>query len=134
MSLAWLALALGRCPGSRAALWAFNLWGTADLLFAFYQGIRRDDTRNQKRRADEAEHVKEEDRARGVGQRQRTEARPEENAADRAPGDEAERHAHTKHQPRGHIRLQQSMPADAREPYQTGTSVFRRVSPTPARG
>ena len=37
-ALAWLALALGRRPGSRAALWAFNLWGTADLLFAFYQG------------------------------------------------------------------------------------------------
>lgn len=41
MGLAWLALALGRRPGSRAALWAFNLWGTADLLFAFYQGIIR---------------------------------------------------------------------------------------------
>jgi hypothetical protein len=37
-ALAWLALALGPRPGSRAALWAFNLWGTADLLFAFYQG------------------------------------------------------------------------------------------------
>src|SRR5262249_23945271 len=39
MALAWVALALGRRPGSRAALWVFNLWGTADLLFAFYRGI-----------------------------------------------------------------------------------------------
>jgi hypothetical protein len=38
MALAWVALALGRRPGSRAALWVFNLWGAADLLFAFYQG------------------------------------------------------------------------------------------------
>lgn len=37
--LAWLALALGRRPGSRVALWVFNVWGTADLLFAFYQGL-----------------------------------------------------------------------------------------------
>jgi hypothetical protein len=40
--LAWLALALGHRPGSRAALWVFNVWGAADLLFAFYQGIRLD--------------------------------------------------------------------------------------------
>jgi hypothetical protein len=42
MGLAWLALALGRRPGSRVALWVFNLWGAVDLLFAFYQGIRLD--------------------------------------------------------------------------------------------
>jgi hypothetical protein len=42
MGLAWLALALGRRAGSRVALWVFNLWGTMDLLFAFYQGIRLD--------------------------------------------------------------------------------------------
>jgi hypothetical protein len=39
VALAWLALAL---RGNRLfvpALWAFNLWGTADLLFAFFQGL-----------------------------------------------------------------------------------------------
>ena len=40
VGLAWIALALGRRPGSRAALWVFNVWGTVDLLFAFYQGTR----------------------------------------------------------------------------------------------
>jgi hypothetical protein len=38
--LAWIALALGRRPGSLAALWVFNVWGTVDLLHAFYEGIR----------------------------------------------------------------------------------------------
>jgi hypothetical protein len=37
--LAWLALFLLRRPGGVAALWAFNLWGAADLLFAFYGGL-----------------------------------------------------------------------------------------------
>jgi hypothetical protein len=37
--LAWIALALGRRPSSRMALWVFNVWGTLDLLFAFYQGL-----------------------------------------------------------------------------------------------
>jgi len=39
VALAWLALALARQPGNRAALWLFNVWGTVDLLFAFYQGL-----------------------------------------------------------------------------------------------
>ena len=38
-ALAGVALAFGRRPGMRAALWVFNVWGTADLLFTFYQGI-----------------------------------------------------------------------------------------------
>ena len=37
--LAWLAIALRRTKLFRPALWAFNLWGTADLLFAFFQGL-----------------------------------------------------------------------------------------------
>jgi hypothetical protein len=37
--LAWLALFLLRRPGGVAALWAFNLWGAVDLLFAFYGGL-----------------------------------------------------------------------------------------------
>jgi hypothetical protein len=39
VGLAWLALALGRHPAARVALWVFNVWGTLDLLFAFYQGL-----------------------------------------------------------------------------------------------
>ena len=39
VGLAWLALALGRYHASRLALWVFNVWGTLDLLFAFYQGL-----------------------------------------------------------------------------------------------
>jgi len=39
--LALLALAVGLQTGLGIALvWAFNLWGTADLLYAFYQGNR----------------------------------------------------------------------------------------------
>ncbi|HEV2680855.1 MAG TPA: hypothetical protein VGV14_10185 [Rhodanobacter sp.] len=37
--LAWAALLALRGPFERLALWVFNLWGTADLLFAFYQGV-----------------------------------------------------------------------------------------------
>jgi hypothetical protein len=39
MGLAWLALILASRPASRVALWVFNVWGTFDLLFAFYQGL-----------------------------------------------------------------------------------------------
>ena len=39
VGLAWLALAFARLPGYRAILWVFNVWGTVDLLFAFYQGL-----------------------------------------------------------------------------------------------
>jgi hypothetical protein len=39
VGLAWLALMLGRRPIARLALWLFNVWGTLDLLFAFYQGL-----------------------------------------------------------------------------------------------
>src|SRR5947208_11396184 len=39
--LAILALAAGLQTGLGIALvWVFNLWGTADLLYAFYQGNR----------------------------------------------------------------------------------------------
>ncbi|HEV2703238.1 MAG TPA: hypothetical protein VGV09_16545 [Steroidobacteraceae bacterium] len=38
LGLAWVALVAGSGRYSRIAIWAFNLWGTADLLFAFYQG------------------------------------------------------------------------------------------------
>jgi hypothetical protein len=38
MGLAWGALIAGSGRYSRVAIWAFNLWGFADLLFAFYQG------------------------------------------------------------------------------------------------
>jgi hypothetical protein len=41
LALAWLALALRHRPGSVAALWVFNIWGTLDLLFAFYNGLAR---------------------------------------------------------------------------------------------
>jgi hypothetical protein len=37
LALAALALLDGR--GGLLLLWAFNLWGTGDLLFAFYQGL-----------------------------------------------------------------------------------------------
>lgn len=37
--LAWTALLALRGPFERLALWAFSLWGTADILFAFYQGV-----------------------------------------------------------------------------------------------
>ena len=36
--LAWLALALLRYAAGTIALWVFNVWGTLDLLFAFYKG------------------------------------------------------------------------------------------------
>jgi hypothetical protein len=39
MTLAWVALLMGTRRYSRIAIWAFNLWGFADLLFAFYQGV-----------------------------------------------------------------------------------------------
>lgn len=38
MALAWLALFLGASRHARVAIWAFSLWGSADLLFAYYQG------------------------------------------------------------------------------------------------
>ncbi len=37
MALAWVALMMGSGRYSRVAIWAFSLWGSADLLFAFYQ-------------------------------------------------------------------------------------------------
>jgi hypothetical protein len=37
--LAWVALMLLRKRAGYAALWIFNLWGAADLLLAFYQGL-----------------------------------------------------------------------------------------------
>ena len=37
MSLAWVALMAGSSRYSRVAIWAFSLWGLADLLFAYYQ-------------------------------------------------------------------------------------------------
>jgi hypothetical protein len=37
--LALLALAGLRSRLGIVLVWAFNLWGTADLLFAFYQGV-----------------------------------------------------------------------------------------------
>lgn len=36
--LAWVALALLNRKGGIPALWAFNIWGFGDLLFAFYKG------------------------------------------------------------------------------------------------
>ena len=39
MVLAWVALITGSGRNSRIAIWAFSLWGFADLLFAFYQGM-----------------------------------------------------------------------------------------------
>lgn len=38
MGLAWLALLTTTSRYSRLTLWTFNVWGFADLLFAFYQG------------------------------------------------------------------------------------------------
>ena len=38
MALAWVALMTGSSRYSRIAIWAFSVWGFADLLFAFYQG------------------------------------------------------------------------------------------------
>jgi hypothetical protein len=38
--LAMLALATLRTPTGKVVTWAFNAFGTADLLFAFYQGGR----------------------------------------------------------------------------------------------
>lgn len=37
--LAWIALFLLNRPAGVVALWIFNVWGTVDLIFAFYQGI-----------------------------------------------------------------------------------------------
>lgn len=37
--LALLALASLRCGLGIVLVWVFNLWGTADLLYAFYQGM-----------------------------------------------------------------------------------------------
>ena len=37
--LAVVALAALRTPAGVVMVWIFNLWGTADLLFAFYQGL-----------------------------------------------------------------------------------------------
>src|SRR5262245_14443459 len=37
--LAWIALAALRTPVGAAMVWLFNLWGTADLLYAFYNGL-----------------------------------------------------------------------------------------------
>jgi hypothetical protein len=39
MGLAWVALMSGSGRYSRVAIWVFSLWGCADLLFAFYQGV-----------------------------------------------------------------------------------------------
>lgn len=36
---AWVALMMGSSRYSRIAIWVFNVWGLADLLFAFYQGV-----------------------------------------------------------------------------------------------
>lgn len=38
MALAWVALLLVSSRHARVALWIFNVWGCADLLYAFYQG------------------------------------------------------------------------------------------------
>lgn len=37
--LAWVSLFLLNRPAGIVALWVFNVWGTVDLVFAFYQGI-----------------------------------------------------------------------------------------------
>ena len=39
LALAWLALMTGSGRYSRIAIWIFNVWGFADLSFAFYQGV-----------------------------------------------------------------------------------------------
>jgi hypothetical protein len=38
MALAWVALMMGSGRYARSAIWAFSVWGVADLLFAYYQG------------------------------------------------------------------------------------------------
>lgn len=38
MVLAWVALMTGASRYSRVATWAFSVWGSADLIFAYYQG------------------------------------------------------------------------------------------------
>jgi len=38
MALAWIALLAGSSRYARPAIWIFNVWGCADLLFAYYQG------------------------------------------------------------------------------------------------
>ena len=40
--LALLALAVLRSGLGLVAVWVFNVWGTADLLYAFYEGYRVD--------------------------------------------------------------------------------------------
>jgi hypothetical protein len=37
-ALAWVALFAENSRYSRIAIWVFGLWGSADLLFAYYQG------------------------------------------------------------------------------------------------
>jgi len=37
--LAFLALAVLRTPWGSVAVWLFNIWGTADLVYAFYNGL-----------------------------------------------------------------------------------------------
>jgi hypothetical protein len=37
--LAWVSLFLLARPAGVVALWVFNVWGTVDLIYAFYQGI-----------------------------------------------------------------------------------------------
>jgi hypothetical protein len=37
-ALAWVALLAGASRYARVAIWVFSLWGSADLLFAYYQG------------------------------------------------------------------------------------------------
>jgi hypothetical protein len=39
VALAWTALALRRRSAGIAALWVFNIWGTGDLVYAFYKGL-----------------------------------------------------------------------------------------------
>src|SRR5262245_58664593 len=36
-TLAFLALAVLRTPWGSVVVWLFNIWGTADLLYAFYK-------------------------------------------------------------------------------------------------
>ena len=37
--LAWVAYLAASSPFQLPALWAFSIWGTTDLLFAFFQGL-----------------------------------------------------------------------------------------------
>jgi hypothetical protein len=39
VALAWIALLRLGKSGEKASLWVFNIWGTADLLNAFYLGL-----------------------------------------------------------------------------------------------